>query len=173
MSTAIVDALKQSAIRTGSNIVKDIISAQLGPTIGGLAGSVIDGVAGQLGVAPDEIPSCPPGDIDQAVTTTNNDPEILALYVEAHRITADLFKAEMAKGGEAWWTWAWRPFWMWLLAFFWFWNGILVPTLNGVLASNVIQMPWEPLGAITATYTAMYLGGHTFKNFAQQKWGGR
>lgn len=171
MSTAILDILKQSAIRTGSNVVKDIISAQLGPTIGGLAGSVIDTVAGRLGVAPDEIPSLPPEAIDQAVASTNDDPEILKLYVEAHRITSDLFKAEMEKGGNAWWTWAWRPFWMWLLAFFWFWNGILVAVVNGALTANIAQMPWEPLGAITATYTAMYLGGHTFKDFAEKRWG--
>ncbi|WP_415280148.1 hypothetical protein [Brucella sp. BZ] len=171
MSTAIIDALKQSAIRTGSNIVKDIISAQLGPTIGGLAGSVIDTVAGRLGVAPDEIPSCPPEKIDEAVATANTDPDILALYVEAHRITTDLFKAEMVKGGEAWWTWAWRPFWMWLLAFLWVWNGIVVNVVNGLLGASIAAMPWEALGAITATYTAMYLGGHTAKDLAQKRWG--
>ncbi|MBJ6722452.1 hypothetical protein I2750_19825 [Bacillus sp. PR5] len=171
MSTSIIDVLKQSAIRTGSNVVKDIISAQLGPTIGGLAGSVIDTVAGQLGVTPVEIPSCPQDQIDQAVSGANSDPEILKLYVEAHRLTTDLFKAEMAKGGEAWWTWAWRPFWMWLLAFLWVWNGIVVSVVNGIMASNIIMIPWDALLAITATYTAMYLGGHTAKDLAQKRWG--
>nr|WP_278422972.1 hypothetical protein [Brucella anthropi]DAM62848.1 MAG TPA: holin [Caudoviricetes sp.] len=171
MSNPILDTILQSATRTGSNIIKDIVTAQLGPTVGGLAGSVIDVVAGRLGVDTSEIPALPSETVDEAVISANRDPELLSLYIEQQKRTNELFLAEMNKSGDAWWTWAWRPFWMWLLAFMWVWNGIITPLVNGILASNILQIPWEALGAITATYTAMYLGGHTVKDFALKRWG--
>jgi hypothetical protein len=162
MSNTILDTILQSAVRTGSGIVKDIITAQLGPTIGGLAGSVIDTVAENMGVTPAEIPSQLPSDIDQAVRATDDDPAILKLYLEQQKTTADLLKAEMDKS-ESLWTWAWRPAWMWFLMFLWAWNVVLANMIAGITGAVLTIAPWEVLGAITATYTAMYLGGHTVK----------
>ncbi|MGN6451217.1 MAG: hypothetical protein ACTHLK_22020, partial [Brucella intermedia] len=142
MSNAILDTILQSAIRTGSGIVKDIITAQLGPTIGGLAGSVIDTVAENMGVTPAEIPSQLPADVDQAVRATDDDPAILKLYLEQQKTTADLLKAEMEKS-ESLWTWAWRPAWMWFLMFLWAWNVVLATMIAGITGAVLTIAPWD------------------------------
>lgn len=163
MSSAILDTILTSAVRTGSGVVKDIVSAQLGPTIGGLAGSVVDAVASTLGVSPAEIPSHAPGDVDVAVRAVDDDPAILKLYLEQQKTTTDLLKTEMDKSESAW-TWAWRPAWMWFLMFLWAWNGVLANTINGILRSDIPLIPYDALAAVTAAYTAFYLGGHTAKS---------
>lgn len=162
MST-VTKTILDAAVRTGSGVVKDIVSAQLGPTLGGLAGVVIDTVATTLGVSPADIPDQPTASIDAAVSLANEDPTVLKLYIEQQKTTNDLLKAEMEKS-ESLWTWAWRPAWMWFLMFLWAWNGVLANTVNGVLQSNIALVPYDALAAVTAAYTAFYLGGHTAKS---------
>lgn len=152
-----------AAVRTGSNIVKEIIEKQLGPTIGGAAGSLIDMVATNLGVEPEEIPSVPQTDIDHAVIAADESPEILRLYVEQQRMTNSLLLAEMQEKEGAW-TWAWRPAWMWFLMLLWAWNGIINPLVQGAFGASIPPIPYEYLAGVTAVYTTLYLGGHTVKS---------
>lgn len=159
----ITKVILNAAVRTGSNVVKDIITAQLGSTIGGLAGTVIDTVAGNLGVTPDQIPSFSPSDIDQAVAMAEDNPEILRLYVEQQRMTNTLLLAEMQKD-EGLWTWAWRPAWMWFLLFLWAWNAVILPLVVGAFGASIPLIPYEYLAGVTAVYTTFYLGGHTVKS---------
>ena len=163
MSNAILDAILSSAVRTGSGIVKDIVSAQLGPTIGGLAGTVVDTIAESLGVDPVAIPSLPSDQIDSAVIAAEDNPEILRLYVEQQRLTNDLFKAEMDKS-EALWTWAWRPAWMWFLMLAWFYALMVAPIVSGVTGVQFAIPDLSVLVSLTITFLALYMGGHTVKD---------
>jgi hypothetical protein len=157
LAKTILDA----ALRTGSGVVKDIVTAKLGPTIGGLAGTVIDGVAKELGVEPAAIPTLPDDDLDKAVAAVNDDPELLRLYIEQQQEANRLMLAEMDKGGT--WTWAWRPFWMWLLAGFWTYALVLQPLVNAVSGGGVAAVPFDMLTTLTGAYLALYMGGHTVK----------
>lgn len=171
MSNAILEKILSSAARTGANVIKDILSAQLGPTIGGIAGNVVNTVAGKLGVPSDQIPYATDDQVDHAVLAANDDPEIIRLYNDRMKMTIDLLRAEMDKSGAAWWTWAWRPLWMWLLGFLWLYNGVLLGIINAAVGSTIAPMEYDTLFAVTGVFTTFYLGGHTVKNFAQTRWG--
>lgn len=168
MSNAILDAILSSAVRTGSGIVKDIVSAQLGPTIGGLAGTVVDTIAESLGVDPVVIPTLPADQIDTAVTAAEDNPEILRLYVEQQRLTNELFKAEMDKS-EALWTWAWRPAWMWFLMLAWFYALLAAPIVSGMTGVAFSIPDLSVLVSLTITFLALYMGGHTVKDIWGKK----
>jgi len=158
----ILDTILASAVRTGSSIVKDIVSSQLGPTIGGLTGTLVDTIAASLGVAPEEIPSAPQKDIDVAVAYAEESPEILKRYVEQQRLTNDLLKAEMDKS-ESTWTWAWRPAWMWFLMFVWFCALIAFPLVSGATGADIAIPDLGVVGNLTMIFLALYMGGHTVK----------
>ena len=168
MSNSILDTILSSAVRTGSGIVKDIVSAQLGPTIGGLAGTVVDTIADSLGVDPVVIPTLPADQIDGAVVAAEDNPEILRLYVEQQRLTNDLFKAEMDKS-EALWTWAWRPAWMWFLMLAWFYALMVAPLIKGMTGVSLEIPDLGVLVSLTVTFLALYMGGHTAKDIWGKK----
>lgn len=168
MSNPILNAILSSAVRTGSGIVKDIVSAQLGPTIGGLAGTVIDTIAESLGVDPVVIPTLPADQIDGAVVAAEDSPEILRLYVEQQRLTNELFKAEMDKS-DALWTWAWRPAWMWFLMLAWFYALLAAPIVSGMTGVTFSIPDLSVLVSLTITFLALYMGGHTVKDIWGKK----
>lgn len=168
MNNPILDVILASAVRTGSNVVKDIVSAQLGPTIGGLAGTVVDTIAETLGVKPEDIPSANPTDVDVAVISADENPEILKLYVEQQKLTNDLLKTEMDKS-ESLWTWAWRPAWMWFLMLVWFYALIAAPLASGISGISVEIPDLGVLVSLTITFLALYMGGHTAKDIWGRK----
>ena len=168
MSNAILDTILSSAVRTGSSVIKDIVSAQLGPTIGGLAGTVVDIVAGSLGVDPSEIPSLPNDQIDAAVTIADNDKEIIQLYIEQQKLTNSLLLAEMNKS-ESLWTWAWRPAWMWFLMLAWFYALMAAPIVSGMTGVGFAIPDLSVLVSLTITFLALYMGGHTAKDIWGKK----
>jgi len=168
MSNAILDTILSSAVRTGSGVIKDIISAQLGPTIGGLAGTVVDTIAGSLGVEPGEIPSLPADQIDAAVTVADNDKEIIQLYIEQQKLTNSLLTAEMNKS-ESLWTWAWRPAWMWFLMLVWFYILLAAPIVGGVTGVKFEIPELGVVVSLTLTFVTLYMGGHTLKDIWGKK----
>lgn len=168
MSNPILDTILTAAVRTGSNVVKDIVSAQLGPTIGGLAGTVVDTIAETLGVKPEDIPSANPSDVDVAVISADENPEILKLYVEQQKLTNDLLKTEMDKS-ESLWTWAWRPAWMWFLMLVWFYALIAAPLASGITGISLEIPDLGVLVSLTITFLALYMGGHTAKDIWGRK----
>lgn len=168
MSNPILDTILSAAVRTGSNVVKDIVSAQLGPTIGGLAGTVVDTIAETLGVKPEDIPSANPTDVDVAVISADENPEILKLYVEQQKLTNDLLKTEMDKS-ESLWTWAWRPAWMWFLMLVWFYALIAAPLASGITGISLEIPDLGVLVSLTITFLALYMGGHTAKDIWGRK----
>lgn len=168
MSNAILDTILSSAVRTGSGVIKDIISAQLGPTIGGLAGTVVDNIAESLGVDPVTIPSLPADQIDAAVTVADNDKEIIQLYIEQQKLTNSLLLAEMNKS-ESLWTWAWRPAWMWFLMLAWFYALMAAPIVSGITGVGFAIPDLSVLVSLTITFLALYMGGHTAKDIWGKK----
>ncbi len=168
MRNPILDTILSSAVRTGSGIVKDIVSAQLGPTIGGLAGTVVDIVAESLGVDPVAIPSLPADQIDGAVISANNDQDILKLYIEQQRLTNDLLTAEMNKS-ESLWTWAWRPAWMWFLMLVWFYALLAAPIVSGISGVKLDVPDLSVVVSLTLTFVTLYMGGHTLKDIWGKK----
>lgn len=163
MSNAILDTILSSAVRTGSGVVKDIISAQLGPTIGGLAGTVVDTIAESLGVDPMAIPSLPADQIDVAVTIADNDKQIIQLYIEQQKLTTSLLLTEMNRS-ESLWTWAWRPAWMWFLMLAWFYALLAAPIVSGMTGVSFAIPDLSVLVSLTITFLALYMGGHTIKD---------
>jgi hypothetical protein len=168
MSNQILEAILSSAVRTGSDIVKDIVSAQLGPTIGGLAGTVVDTIAEGLGVDHVVIPTLPADQIDAAVTAAEDNPEILRLYVEQQRLTNDLLVAEMNKS-ESLWTWAWRPAWMWFLMLVWFYALLVAPIVSGITGVTFEIPELSVVVSLTITFVTLYMGGHTLKDIWGRK----
>lgn len=168
MSNQILDVILSSAVRTGSEIVKDIVSAQLGPTIGGLAGTVVDNIAGSLGVDPEAIPTLPPDQIDGAVVAAEDNSEILRLYVEQQRLTNNLLVAEMNKS-ESLWTWAWRPAWMWFLMLVWFYVLLVAPIVSGITGVTFEIPELGVVVSLTITFVTLYMGGHTLKDIWGRK----
>lgn len=168
MSNAILDTILASAVRTGSGVIKDIISAQLGPTVGGLAGTVVDTIAESLGVDPVAIPSLPADQIDAAVTVADNDKEIIQLYIEQQKLTNSLLLAEMNKS-ESHWTWAWRPAWMWFLMLAWFYALMAAPIVSGMTGVGFAIPDLGVLVSLTITFLALYMGGHTVKDIWGKK----
>lgn len=168
MSNPILDTILSSAVRTGSGIIKDIISAQLGPTIGGLAGTVVDTIAENLGVTPEEIPTTDPAAVDMIVVETNNNREILLLYVEQQRLTNSLLTAEMNKS-ESLWTWAWRPAWMWFLMLVWFYALLAAPIVSGITGVKFDIPELGVVVSLTITFVTLYMGGHTLKDIWRKK----
>ncbi|MFQ0815390.1 hypothetical protein AVM02_02500 [Brucella anthropi] len=168
MSNPVLDTILSSAVRTGSSIVKDIVSSQLGPTIGGLAGTVVDTIAENLGVKPEDIPTQSPANVDAAVLAADENPEILKLYVEQQKLTNDLLKTEMDKS-ESLWTWAWRPAWMWFLMLVWFYALIAAPLASGVTGISLEIPDLGVLVSLTITFLALYMGGHTAKDIWGRK----
>lgn len=164
MSTAILDTILSSAMRTGSGIIKDIISAQLGPTIGGLAGTVVD----SLGIDPVAIPSLPADEIDAAVTMADNDKEIIQLYVEQQKLINSLLLTEMNKS-ESLWTWAWRPAWMWFLMLAWLYALMAAPIVGGMTGVSFAIPDLSVLVSLTITFLALCMGGHTVKDIWGKK----
>ncbi len=160
---SVLDTILASAVRTGSNVIKDIVSAQLGQTIGGLAGTVVDTIAESLGVPPADIPYSHPKDLDVAVAIADDNAEILKLYLEQQRLSNDLMLAEMGKN-EALWTWAWRPAWMWFLMLIWFCALLLFPFVRGMTGANIETPDLGVVGNLTMLFLALYMGGHTAKS---------
>jgi hypothetical protein len=97
-------------------------------------------------------------------------PEMIALYAEGLEGQFALLQAEQ-KGH--WLGWAWRPAMMWLLAFLWLWQPVILHVANAVW--KIALPPADPatLLGLTSVYMALYMGGHTIKDFARITRGAR
>ena len=162
MDASILKTIKDAAIRTGSDVVKELLDRQLGPTLGGVAGTIIDVVSTSLGVSPEEIPAQDPASVDTAVTSSNQNPEILKLYIDQQKQTNELLTLEMSKSESAW-TWAWRPAWMWFLMLVWGCVFIVFPLANASFKAAIPLPDIDAATSLTIAYLGLYLGGHTAK----------
>lgn len=145
-----------AAAKVGAPIVKALIEKHAGPTAGSVAGTVIDAIAGHAGVRVDQLPSISQGELERAVVAAEHD------FAALQRETNAVFKMEHDE--ETIFAWGWRPGMMWLIGLLWSWSMVAVPLANALLGSAVPVYLAE-LAALTVTYTALYMGGHTIKEW--------
>lgn len=159
------------AARVGAPIVKQLLERHIGSTGAAIGGAVIDAIAGKAGVAPDALPALPAEQLEAAVRAVEAEsPDLVIAWARQQELANELMRAEMDKGAS--WNWAWRPLTMWLIGFLWFWSLVLVPALNAALGAAV-PVYLSDLTWLTTVYMALYMGGHTAKDFFSLKWGAR
>lgn len=169
MSAALAPILIGVAAKIGAPIVKGLLEKFVGGTGAEIGGVVIDAIADEAGVKPDELPSAPTETLEAAISAVEaRAPEIILAQVEQQRAANELQLAEMKKEGT--WTWAWRPAWMWLLAFIWTYALVLRPIANAAFGASIEATDLATLMSLTLAYLALYMGGHTAKNFIKAKW---
>ncbi|MGB3834464.1 MAG: hypothetical protein WA975_21670 [Mesorhizobium sp.] len=173
MSAIVASVLIGAAAKVGAPIVKGLLEKYVGGAASDIGGMVIDTIAAQAGVAPEALPSLPAKDLEAAVAAAEAQaPQLVAAWVEQQREANRLMLAEMEKGGDSWWTWAWRPAGMWIFIALFAWYAAGLPIINlllGLLGTG------ERLGLIVDVSTMVtmfmffagfYMGGHTVKDFA-------
>lgn len=150
----------------GAPILKRIIADKLPDGFGkDLTGTVIDTIAGRLGVepTPEAIKDCYDRDPKECGRIIQNVEETYGeqFFLAAVQGRDALLKREDEKG--AFWN-AWRPSMSWLLIWLWFWNATLLPLLNAGFNSNLPPVPYETLVGFAGLWLAIYGGGHTIKS---------
>ncbi|WP_370269218.1 hypothetical protein [Nioella sp.] len=166
-------SLTALALQIGVPLVGRVLSQRLGSGNARLITEVIDAVARRLGVSPAEaevLAQTDEGRVIDALRETEADmPELIALHASALEAQTALLMAEQR---GPWWGWAWRPAFMWLLAFLWLWNVVLLHIANAVW--RIALPPIDPgvLLSVTGIYAALYMGGHTVKDWVRVTRGG-
>lgn len=166
-------ALLSVATSIGAPLVRQVLSNRIGAQNADLATSVVEAVAKRAGVGvpdldrfADENPSRM---VDAVRETEAMMPEMIALYAQGLEGQFALLKAE---GKGPWWGWAWRPFMMWLLAFLWLWNIVILHVANAIWKIALPPTDAATLLGLTSVYMALYMGGHTLKDFVRVTRGG-
>ena len=166
-------ALLSVATSIGAPLVRQVLSNRIGAQNADLATSVVEAVAKRAGVGvpdldrfADENPSRM---VDVVRETEAMMPEMIALYTQGLEGQFALLKAE---GKGPWWGWAWRPFMMWLLAFLWLWNIVILHVANAIWKIALPPTDAATLLGLTSVYMALYMGGHTLKDFVRVTRGG-
>ncbi|MCW1934105.1 hypothetical protein [Pararhodobacter zhoushanensis] len=161
-------ALTALALQIGVPIVGRILTRRLGAQNAQLATDVIGAVASRLGVSADEAEalaeSDPPRVVDALRQVETMAPEMVALHAAALEGQYALLMAEQR---GPWWGWAWRPAFMWLLAGLWLWTVVLLHIANAIW--RIALPPIDPgvLLSVTGIYAALYMGGHTVKDWVR------
>tara|TARA_R110002124_G_scaffold284368_1_gene461524 strand:- start:39768 stop:40286 length:519 start_codon:yes stop_codon:yes gene_type:complete len=159
--------------KVGAPFLKKIVEGSLPPPFNQLGGYAVDVLAERLGTEPTEDAivaryQAEPKVVGPIISEVEASPELILAGVEQQKLTNTLLLAEMK---EPLWTWAWRPLGMYGLGVLWFWNVIALHAFNAWL--KIALPPTDPfvLMQLSGLYMALYMGGHTFKDFATKKWG--
>lgn len=162
----IIAVLIAAAAKVGAPVVKGVLEKHLGGTAGDIAGTVIDEIAAQAGVTPEQLPSIPPGELEDAVAAVEvRTPELILAQVEQQKETNRLMLEEMKQ--ESAFGWMWRPAGMWLMLGCVLWYVALRPIVNAVLwatgTATQIEMGLDVGTFITIfmAYVGLYMGGNT------------
>lgn len=169
MSAFLLDAARH----IGTPLLTRVLERRIGGANTRLASEVIDAVARRAGVAPDALEQLaddnPSRLVDAMRETEAMMPEMVALYAQGLEGQFALLQAE---GKGPWWGWAWRPFMMWLLAFLWLWNIVVLHLANAIWKIALPPTDAATLLGLTSVYMALYMGGHTLKDFVRVSRGG-
>ncbi|MEP0406302.1 hypothetical protein [Roseibium sp.] len=167
MMSAIVGILGPIAAKVGAGLVKDALSNHLGKAGGELAGRVIDEIAIQAGVRPEDLSDLPVVDVEDAIRTVEGDmPQILALWSQGLDGQFALLQAEQAENA---WQSGWRWGWMYLLGLMWFVRLMVVPVVDVIAQTRLgAEMNIEVMLTLTSWFLGLYMGGHTLKAFGAQ-----
>lgn len=157
------------ALDIGAPLIAKIVAGKFGPAGGALAETVIKTVAEKAGVEPEALPDVDRPTLEAAVAATEDQaPELLALYMAGVEGQFALLQAETKEG---FWQSFWRYGWMYLLAVFWIWRIIVGPIVNQRLESagsfpiDLVEL--AVLMTLTSWFMALYMGGHTIKDFGR------
>jgi hypothetical protein len=173
-SNALVGILE----KVGAPLLKMVIEETAPPPLNKLGGHAIDLIAQSLGTdpTPEAIVAryeAEPTKTETVIKAVEASPDLILAGVQQQRETNALFAAEQK---EPWWAWAWRPAGMWGLGTLWFWNVIVLHVLNAMFKIALPPTDLLLLFQLSATYMALYMGGHTIKatvlDFVAKKWGG-
>jgi hypothetical protein len=153
------------AAKVGAELVGRAVGDRFGRSGGQLAETVIDTVAGKLGVPREAIGEAEPEAIERAVRATEREmPMMLELWSKGLDHQFQLLQAETAEG---FWQSAWRWGWMYLLALLWIWRMVVGPYVNAWLAARGAVVPelvdYAILLTLTTWFISLYMGGHTVK----------
>ena len=166
-------AILTTATQIGAPLIRRVLSNRIGAQNADLATSVVEAVAKRAGVGVPDLGALaekdPPRMIDAVRQTEAMMPELVAVYAQGLEGQFALLKAE---GKGPWWGWAWRPFMMWLLAFLWLWNIVLLHVANAIWKIALPPTDAATLLGLTSVYMALYMGGHTLKDFFRVTRGG-
>lgn len=161
-------ALTALAVEIGVPLLGRILSRRIGAGNVQLITDVVGAVANRLGVSPQEadamVETDRPRVVDALRDVERQAPELLALYTSSLEGQYALLQAEQ-KG--PWWGWAWRPAFMWLLGLLWLWNVIVLHVCNAVWRIALPPMDPGVLLSLTGIYAALYMGGHTVKDWVR------
>lgn len=166
-------ALTALAIQIGAPLVTGVLTRRFGAGNAQLVTDVVGAVATRLGVPPDQVDTLAGAEPARVVAALREvegmAPELIALHAAALEGQYALLQAE-TKG--AWWGWAWRPAFMWLLAFLWLWTIVILHVANAIW--RIALPPIDPgvLLSVTGIYAALYMGGHTVKDWVRITRGG-
>jgi len=167
-------ALLAVATQIGAPLIRQVLTSRLGAQNAELATNVAEAVARRAGVGVGDLDQLadenPTRMVDAVRETEAMMPEMIALYAKGLEGQFALLQAEQ-KG--PWWGWAWRPFMMWLLAFLWLWNIVILHVANAVWRIALPPTDFTVLLSLTATYMALYMGGHTIKDWVRVTRGDR
>ncbi len=161
-------ALTALAIQIGVPLISGILTRRFGASNAQLANDVVGAVARRLGVGTAEVDALAEADAPRAINALREveaaAPEMIALHAAALEGQFALLQAEQ-KG--PWWGWAWRPAFMWLLAGLWLWTVVLLHVANAIW--RIALPPIDPgvLLSVTGIYAALYMGGHTVKDWVR------
>lgn len=169
MSAAILSV----ATSIGAPLVRQVLSNRIGAQNADLATSVVEAVAKRAGVGVPDLDRFADENHSRMVEAVREAegmlPELIALYAQGLEGQFALLKAE---GKGPWWGWAWRPFMMWLLAFLWLWNIVILHVANAIWKIALPPTDAATLLGLTSVYMALYMGGHTLKDFVRVTRGG-
>lgn len=150
------------AKKVGAELVGKAIGGNLGE---GLAGAVVDTIAGKLGVDTSAIPGVPEKDLAEAVKSTEAQmPELIELWAKGVDHQFALLQAEQKEG---FWQSAWRWGWMYLLALFWVCYLLVFPLVSAFAGIAVERVDVAILLTLTTWFISLYMGGHTVKSLGE------
>lgn len=156
------------ALQIGVPLIAQVLTRRIGATNTALVTDVVGAIANRLGVTVAEAEVMadenPPRVIDAMRQTEQAMPEMIALHAAALEGQFALLQAEQR---GPWWGWAWRPLTMWLLAFLWLWSIVILHVINAIWRIALPQPDLAILFSLTGVYMALYMGGHTIKDWVR------
>ncbi|QEW21213.1 hypothetical protein LA6_003421 [Marinibacterium anthonyi] len=166
-------ALISLAAELGAPLVVKVLSNKLGDTTGKIAGEVLRVIADSAGVGIEDLdheaqqhPEVVRAAIMEAEPVV---PELIRVYEQEARNQQLLIETE---GKDPAWMRAWRPLGMYLIGFLWLWSVVGLHALNAIFKIALPPMDYSVLLQLSGLYMALYMGGHTVKDFAT-KWAGK
>lgn len=156
----------------GAPMLKKILTGKIGAGNAELIGMVAERIADRAGVPVGELAdhvAAQPEMFGEAIQETEvTAPELIAIWAKEIELRQAMFEAEDRRGG---WVANWRPAGMYLIGFLLLWQIVVLHVLNAAFKIALPPVPWDVLFKITGSYMALYMGGHTLKDFASKKWG--